>query len=121
LERIKLEDGIHCHENVKAELDICARNTGRPLVHPFMLVVAQDTTHAEGLRQIIEADDFFSGRYKGRVIRVDSNTRGEESEDATARLLSLETDTNTDIVIHVNMLKEGWDVRNLYIMSGEFV
>jgi type III restriction enzyme len=114
LERIKLEDGIHCHENVKAELDIYARNTGRPLVHPFMLVVAQETTHAEALRQMIESDDFFSGRYKGRVIRVDSNTRGEESDEATARLLSLETDTNTDIVIHVNMLKEGWDVRNLY-------
>jgi type III restriction enzyme len=114
LERIKLEDGIHCHENVKAELDIYARSTSRPLVHPFMLVVAQDTTHAEELRQIIEADDFFGGRYKGRVIRVDSATKGEESEEATARLLALETDTTTDIVIHVNKLKEGWDVRNLY-------
>lgn len=114
LERIKLEDGIHCHENTKAELDIYARSTGRPTVHPFMLVVAQDTTHAENLRQIIESDSFFDGRYKGRVIRVDSATRGEESEDATARLLALESDTETDVVIHVNNLKEGWDVRNLY-------
>jgi type III restriction enzyme len=114
LERIKLEDGIHCHENVKAELEIYALSTGRPPVHPFMLVVAQDTTHAEALRQIIEAEDFFGGRYKGRVIRVDSATTGAESEDATARLLALETDTTTDVVIHVNKLKEGWDVRNLY-------
>lgn len=114
LERIKLEDGIHCHENVKAELDIYARTTGRPLVHPFMLVVAQDTTHAEALRQVLEAEDFFGGRYKGRVIRVDSATRGEESEEATARLLALEKDAETDVVIHVNKLKEGWDVRNLY-------
>ena len=114
LERIKLEDGIHCHENTKAELEIYARSTGRPKVHPFMLVVAQDTSHAEALRQIIEAENFFSGRYKGRVIRVDSATRGEETDDATARLLALETDTETDVVIHVNKLKEGWDVRNLY-------
>lgn len=114
LERIKLEDGIRCHEDVKTDLDIYARDTGRLLIHPFMLVVAQDTTHAEELRQIIEGDDFFGGRYRGRVIRIDSNTRGEESEDATARLLLLETDTTTDVVIHVNMLKEGWDVRNLY-------
>lgn len=114
LERIKLEDGIHCHENTKAELDIYARSTDRPTVHPFMLVVAQDTTHAENLRQIIESESFFDGRYKGRVIRVDSATRGEESEEATARLLALETDTDTDVVIHVNKLKEGWDVRNLY-------
>ena len=79
-----------------------------------MLVVAQDTTHAEALRQIIEADDFFGGRYKGRVIRVDSATQGEESDEATARLLALEHDDQTDVVIHVNKLKEGWDVRNLY-------
>ena len=79
-----------------------------------MLVVAQDTTHAEALRQIIEAEDFFGGRYKGRVIRVDSATRGEESEEATARLLALEHEDQTDVVIHVNKLKEGWDVRNLY-------
>ena len=114
LERIKLEDGIHCHENTKAELDIYARSTGRPTVHPFMLVVAQDTTHAENLRQIIESESFFDGRYKGRVIRVDSATRGEESEEATARLLALRATTETDVVIHVNKLKEGWDVRNLY-------
>jgi type III restriction enzyme len=114
LERIKLEDGIHCHENVKAELDIYSRQSGRPLVHPFMLVVAQDTTHAEALRQIIEADDFFGGRYKARVIRIDSALRGEESDEAMARLVGLETEANTDIVIHVNKLKEGWDVRNLY-------
>jgi type III restriction enzyme len=114
LERIKLEDGIHCHENTKAELDIYARSTGRQTVHPFMLVVAQDTTHAEALRQIIEAENFFGGRYNGRVIRVDSATRAEESEEAMARLLALETDAETDVVIHVNKLKEGWDVRNLY-------
>ena len=114
LERIKLEDGIHCHENTKAELDIYSRQSGRPLVHPFMLVVAQDTTHAETLRQIIEAEDFFGGRYKGRVIRVDSAVRGEESDEAMARLVGLETDATTDVVIHVNKLKEGWDVRNLY-------
>jgi type III restriction enzyme len=114
LERIKLEDGIHCHENVKAELDIYSRQSGRPLVHPFMLVVAQDTTHAEALRQIIEAEDFFGGRYRGRVIRVDSAVKGEESDEAMTRLVGLETDATTDVVIHVNKLKEGWDVRNLY-------
>ena len=109
-----MEDSIHCHENVKAELEIYAQQTGQRKVHPFILVVAQDTTHAEELRQIIEASDFFGGRYKGRVIRIDSATKGEESEDATERLLKLEYSSDTDIVIHVNKLKEGWDVRNLY-------
>lgn len=114
LERIKLEDGIHCHEAVKAELATYAQATGLPLVHPFMLVVAQDTTHAAALRAVVEADDFFAGRYRGRVIEVHSALRGEESEEATARLLAVEKDGATDVVIHVNKLKEGWDVSNLF-------
>ena len=55
LERIKLEDGVHAHENVKLKLRDYAERTGKPMVHPFMLVVAQDTTHAEAIRQSIEA------------------------------------------------------------------
>lgn len=114
VERIKLEDGIHCHEHTKAELAIYAQQTGRKLVHPFMLVVAQDTTHASEIRNDVESNDFFQGRYNGRVIEVHSGTRGEETEEATAKLVALEHDAQTDIVIHVNKLKEGWDVTNLY-------
>lgn len=114
LQRIKLEDGIHCHENVKAELDIYHRQTGKPKVHPFMLVVATDTDHARELQTIIEADDFFAGHYKGRVIQVHSGLTGVETEEATQKLLAVESDGKTDVVIHVNKLKEGWDVTNLY-------
>lgn len=114
LERTKLEDGIHCHEHTKAELAIYAQQTGRKLVHPFMLVVAQDTAHASEIRKYLESDEFFQGRYKDRVIEVHSGMRGEETEEATAKLVALEHDAQTDIVIHVNKLKEGWDVTNLY-------
>lgn len=114
LQRIKLEDGIHCHENVKAELDIYHRQTGKPKVHPFMLVVATNTDHARELQAIIEADDFFNGHYKDRVIQVHSGLTGVETEEATEKLLAVETDGKTDVVIHVNKLKEGWDVTNLY-------
>jgi type III restriction enzyme len=50
------------------------------------------------------------------VITVHSNQRGEERDETVERLLSVErpSDTPTEIVIHVNMLKEGWDVTNLY-------
>jgi len=114
LEMIKLEDGIHAHENVRVELAIFAADKGKPKVHPFMLIVAQDTTHAQRIREIIQGDGFFGGYYKDKVIRVDSALRGEESEEATERLLALETDGTTEIVIHVNKLKEGWDVTNLF-------
>jgi len=114
LERIKLEDGIHHHEFVKVELENYARETNTAPVKPFVLVVAQETEHARQLQQIIEAQDFFDGRYRGRVIQVHSNLRGEESDENTKRLLAVETDAETEIVIHVNKLKEGWDVTNLY-------
>ena len=115
LETIKLQDGIRVHEHTKVQLDIYSRETGRPLVKPFMLVVAKDTTHAGELLKSIEATDFFDGRYKGRVITVHSNQSGEEKDETVQQLLSVEDPANpTEIVIHVNMLKEGWDVTNLY-------
>ncbi|KAA0676356.1 DEAD/DEAH box helicase [Roseomonas genomospecies 6] len=114
IERIKLEDGIHAHEQVRVELAMYAADTGKPKVHPFMLVVAQDTDHAQRLREMIQSDGFFGGYYKDKVIRVDSALRGDESDEATERLLALEHDAKTEIVIHVNKLKEGWDVTNLF-------
>lgn len=114
LEQIMLEDGVHYHEKVNTELELYARQTGRKRVYPFMLVVAQDTTHAKALRERIESDEFFKGGYKGRVAEVHSKQSGVESDEASERLVTLETTNDTDIVIHVNKLKEGWDVTNLY-------
>lgn len=79
-----------------------------------MLVVAQDTDHADRLKARIEHDEFFNGAYRGKVITVHSNLTGEESEETMQRLLTVEHDKDTEIVIHVNKLKEGWDVTNLY-------
>lgn len=66
LEMIMLEDGIHYHEEVKTQLDLYSRQTGRKRVHPFILVVAQDTRHASEIRMRIEDDKFLKGAYKGR-------------------------------------------------------
>ena len=113
LERLKLEDGLRLHETVKAELATYARQSGQPRVKPFMLVVAQDTSHADALVQTVEG--LFDGRYQGRVITVHSNQRGEEKEETVERLLAVEDpDEPTEVVVHVNKLKEGWDVTNLY-------
>jgi len=115
LEKLKLEDGIRFHEHTKVELEVYARENDKPIVKPFMLVVAQDTQHANALMRVIEDDSFFEGRYKGKVITVHSNIRGEEKDDVVAQLLSVEDrDNPVEIVVHVNMLKEGWDVTNLY-------
>jgi len=115
LEQIKLEDGIRIHEAVKVELETYARQNDKQIVKPFVLVIARDTTHAAELKTRMESDDFFEGAYKGKVIQVDSSQSGEEKEENVERLLAVEkNDEPTEVVIHVNMLKEGWDVTNLY-------
>jgi len=115
IERLKLEDGVRLHESVKVDLETYARETDNPIVKPFLLVIARDTTHAGQLLQLIQSDAFFEGRYKDKVIQVDSSRTGAEEEEMIERLLKVEhTEEPTEIVIHVNMLKEGWDVTNLY-------
>lgn len=114
LERIKLEDGVHYHEHVKVQLQTYSQQNGVKLVHPFMLVVAADIRHAEDIKAFLESSGFFGGRYAGRVITVHSKKSGEESDETAAALLAVESSGATDIVVHVNKLKEGWDVSNLF-------
>ena len=115
IERLKLEDGVRLHEAVKVELETYARTTNSTIIKPFVLVIARDTTHASQLQQLIKSGSFFDGRYGDKVIQVDSSKTGAEEEEMVQRLLAVERAAEpTEIVIHVNMLKEGWDVTNLY-------
>ena len=112
---IKIEDGVRIHEDTKVALDIYARDKKTQLVKPFVLVVAKDTTHAGKLKKLICSKAFFDGYYADKVMEIHSNQRGDEKDENIAQLLSLEDPKNKiEIVIHVNMLKEGWDVTNLY-------
>jgi len=115
LDRIKLEDGIRIHEDTKAALDIYSRDYKIRKVKPFVLVVAQHTEHAGQLMELIKSTSFFEGNYADKVMEINSNQRGEEKDENIELLVSLEhPDNKIEIVIHVNMLKEGWDVTNLY-------
>ncbi len=115
LDRIKLEDGLRIHEDTKNALDIYARDSRTDFVKPFVLVVAKDTDHAAQLRALIQSGAFFEGRYADKVMEIHSNQKGSEKEENIQQLLTLEDPNNRiEIVVHVNMLKEGWDVTNLY-------
>ena len=115
LDDLKLEDGIRLHEETKVNLELYAKDHNKKFVKPFVLVVAKDTEHSSILLEKIKSDKFFNGYYKDKVIEINSNQTGSEKEENVEKLLSLESVENTiEIVIHVNMLKEGWDVTNLY-------
>ncbi len=115
LDKMMLLDGIACHENTKRKLEVYAANHGKPVVKPFMLVVCKDTEHATWVEQFIRSDEFRDGKYRYKTIIVHSKQKGSETEANTRLLLGVENPDNpVEIVIHVNMLKEGWDVNNLY-------
>lgn len=116
LDTIKLEDAIAVHEKAKLHLQMYARNHGVPLVKPFILVVCRNIQHAKDTVDLLESRNFFGGRYIGKVLQIDSSTKGsEESEENIKLLMSVDrADNPIEIVVHVNMLKEGWDVTNLY-------
>ena len=115
IERMKLDDGVRMHEQTKVLLETYAREADVAIVKPFVLIIARDTTHAKSLVDLIKSADFFDGRYTDKVIQVDSSKTGAEEDEMVDRLLKVEhNDEPTEIVVHVNMLKEGWDVTNLY-------
>lgn len=120
LDKLMLTDGIACHENAKRKLELYAVNNSTPdkpirMVKPFMLVVCKDTAHATWVESYIRSDEFRDGAYRNKTIVVHSKQKGAESEANTRLLLAVESPDNpVEIVIHVNMLKEGWDVNNLY-------
>jgi hypothetical protein len=96
-------------------------------VKPILLIAAQDTTHAAWVEQWILSDEFlneintkiFSNNplsenlSQNQVLRVDIT----QSEEEIAKLLEVEkADNPIEIVINVGMLKEGWDVTNVYVI-----
>lgn len=115
LDHEKLSDGLRLHENTKSHLEVYARTFGKPIVKPFVLVVAKDTEHSRKIMTYIKSKEFFNGYYADKVIEINSSQGNTEKDENIELLLSLENPNNKiEIVIHVNMLKEGWDVNNLY-------
>ena len=115
IEEMKLKDGIKLHERRKAIVYKYCIDNGLEQIKPIVLVACKETTHAKKIKEKIASDAFFGGRYVGKVIEIDSSTRGEETEENIQKLLTIEQNTNpVEIVLHVYKLKEGWDVNNLF-------
>lgn len=115
LDKTMINDGILHHEIVKEELKKYSINYDKKLVKPFMLIVCKNTEHAEWVLKYVKSDEFKNGQYRDKVILIHSNQKSLEKDENINLLLEVEKNTNPiEIVIHVNILKEGWDVNNLY-------
>lgn len=120
LDRVMILDGFKLHEDIKERLKQYAithstKNNPIPLVKPFMLVVCKDIEHATFVENFIKSDYCMNGFYKYKTIVLHSKQKGSETEANTKLLLEVERPDNPiEVVIHVDKLKEGWDVNNLY-------
>lgn len=113
IERIKIDDAINIHEDTKVALEVYSINENKPLVKPLVLIAAKNIEHAKELYEYINSAQFVDGAYIGKVLQIDSTSK--DDDEVNQQFISLESAENPiEIVIHVFMLKEGWDVSNLY-------
>lgn len=115
LEQTKINDGIYIHEETKLHLQVYANNNSLPVVKPFMMINASDQKHADEIEKMIKSDSLFGGKYADKVLKIYSGLWGADKDRAIKMLLDVEKiDNPIEIVIQVAMLKEWWDVNNLY-------
>ncbi len=111
----KLTDGVTLLHAKAEAIAAYAQATGAMPVNPVMLVVAKNIEDADEYGAILRSPDFFRGAYADAVLVVHSNA----ADEALAALAEVEDpDSPVRIIISVGMLKEGWDVRNVYVVAS---
>ncbi len=111
----KLSDGVALLQAKAEALDGYVAAKRLPPVNPVMLVVAADTAEADEYGSILRSEEFYSGSYADAVLVVHSKA----PDEALAALAGIEDVASpVRIVISVGMLKEGWDVRNVYVIAS---
>lgn len=114
-DRTKLADGVQLLEMKRKAVQAYAESTGRLPVNPVMLVIAQTINDAEEYADLLQRDDFFDGTLRGRVLVVHS----DQPEAALSDLDKIELPQSpVRVVVSVGMLKEGWDVKNVYVIAS---
>ncbi|MDQ3691340.1 MAG: DEAD/DEAH box helicase family protein, partial [Chloroflexota bacterium] len=111
----KLTDGIRLLNAKRAAIVAYAERTGADPINPVMLVVAKDIADADEYGAILRSEEFFAGAFADSVLVVHSKA----ADEALEALDQVEDPASpVRIIISVGMLKEGWDVRNVYVIAS---
>ena len=111
LDELKLLDGLELHKRKKVYLQTYCKNNNKPLINPIAFISTRNIAHGKSVQDKLESEKFMKGEFKGKTLFIHSGSEDEQIE----ALMNLErTNNQTEIVIHVNKLKEGWDVRGIY-------
>jgi type III restriction enzyme len=114
-ERTKLADGLRLLEAKRVAVERYCVLTGKPPLNPVMLVIATTIAEAEQVEADLRDPDFMEGRYADSVLTVHS----KKPDEALAELEAVEDlDSRVRVIVSVGMLKEGWDVKNVYAICS---
>ena len=111
----KLLDGVTLLKAKAAAVERYCLEEGREPVSPMMLVVAQTIEEAEELEGVICSEAFDGGEWSDRVLAVNSKSN-EEALEALGKVE--DPGSPVRIIIAVGMLKEGWDVKSVYVIAS---
>jgi type III restriction enzyme len=115
----KLLDGVSLLRLKQTAADQFCRENDLPRLNPVMLVIARDIGEAEEFRDVLDSVSFDQGRWAGKTLLVHSKLTGDHKERALSDLEAVEEpDSPVRIIINVGMLKEGWDVKNVYVIAS---
>ena len=113
--RTKLSDGVRLLELKQRAVDEFAEREGADPVNAVMLVVAQSIQEARRYTNLLESESFAEGKYAQRVLEIHSKSPDED----LAELEAVENPASpVRIIVAVDKLKEGWDVRNVYVIAS---
>jgi type III restriction enzyme len=115
----KLLDGVNllCYKGQAADAYCEENDLFR--VNPIMLVIAQNIEEAEEYQTVLDSGSFDRGAWVGKTLLIHSKLTGDAKEQALADLQAVEDpDSPVRIIISVGMLKEGWDVKNVYVIAS---
>lgn len=112
-QRTQLADGVALLDAKASAMAAYCQQTRQPYVEPVMFVVASTIDEASRIRDVLAGPDMLGSDDK--VLLVTS-----EEPDETLRVLDeIEAPGNpVRAVVSVSMLKEGWDVKSIYVIAS---
>src|SRR3954468_3619301 len=110
-EETKLKDAIKLLEAKQTLLDNYTQLNNLKSKKALMLVIAPSIEEAEEIRNSLIVNCEFPQQ---NILQVDSS---KITDDLAKELQSIDNLHNpTRIIVAVGMLKEGWDVKNVYVI-----
>jgi type III restriction enzyme len=111
--KTQMADGVALLDAKAQVMEAYCQRTRKAPVQPILFVVAERIDEAIEIRDLLAGPDYLGGDDK--VLLITS-----EEPDTTLALLDTLEDEGSPIraVVSVSMLKEGWDVKNIYCIAA---